>query len=344
MARRLWLIALSTLVLVAAGLTLAPAQAPEKVKVALHWNAPNAAFAHHYAAKKLGFYAAEGLDVELLALPGSVPAVTSVGAGEAQFGQAGSDAILVAMGKGAPLKAVWLLYQQNPTGVIALKKANVRTFADLKGKTVSTAVASPEGILLRARLREAGVDPDKGLSILNVAPAAKLSMMLAGQADASTGFMNFQLIQAQMQGHDATFLSFATEKTPLYGHAIFANAKFAAEKPEVVRRYLRATVEGLLWARDNVDKAVEMMVTWDPTVKVDRDFIKRDWTIQLASLIPSEVTARQGVGYMTDAGWTNLMDVLVEGGVLGARLDPSAVYTNALIPDNAKKWGAKAGG
>lgn len=320
--------------------TMTPAQTPERLKVALNWNAPNAGFVHHYAAKKMGFYAAEGLDVELLALPGSVPAVTSVAAGEAQLGQAGSDAILVGMDKGAALKVVWLLYQATPTGVIAPKKANVKSFADLRGKTVSTAVASPEGILLRARLREAGVDPNRDVTLLNVAPAAKLTMMLTGQADASTGFVNFQVIQAQMRGHDVTFLPFSTEKQPLYGHAIFTNEKFLAEKPDVIRRYLKATIAGLLWGRDNVDKAVDLVATWDPSVKIDPEFVKRDWAVQLTSLIPSELTAKQGVGYMTDAGWKNLIDVLADGGVIGSRLDPRKLYSNELIPANAKQWGA----
>ena len=322
-------------------LTLAPAaHAQEKLKIALNWNAPNAGFVHHYAAKKLGLYAAEGLDVELLALPGSVPAVTSVAAGDAQLGQAGADAILVGMSQGAPLKVVWLLYQATPTGVIAPKKNNIGTLADLRGKTVSTAVASPEGILLRARLREAGVNPDRDVTLLNVAPAAKLTMMLAGQSDASTGFVNFQMIQAQMQGHDVTFIPFSTEKQPLYGHAVFASEKFVKEKPDVVRRYLKATVAGLLWARDNVDKAVEMVATWDPSIRIDAEFVRRDWVVQLNSLISSELTAKQGVGHMSDAGWKNLIDVLLDGKLIGSRLDPKTVYTNELIPANAKQWGS----
>jgi NitT/TauT family transport system substrate-binding protein len=323
------------------GLAVMPAaHAQEKLKVSLNWNAPNAGFVHHYAAKKMGFYAAEGLDVELLALPGSVPAVTSVAAGEAQLGQAGADAILVGMGQGAPLKVVWLLYQATPTGVIAPKKNTIRTLADLRGKTVSTAVASPEGILLRARLREVGVDPDRDVTLLNVAPAAKLTMMLTGQSDASTGFVNFQMIQAQMQGHDVTFIPFSTEKQPLYGHAVFASEKFVKEKPDVIRRYLKATIAGLLWARDNVDKAVDLVATWDPSVKIDAEFVRRDWIVQLNSLISSELTAKQGVGHMSDAGWKNLIDVLFDGKLVSSRLDPKTVYTNELIPANAKQWGS----
>jgi hypothetical protein len=43
---------------------------------------------------------------------------------------------------------------------------------------------------------------------------------------------------------------------------------------------------------------------------------------------------------MSDAGWKNLIDVLLDGKLIGSRLDPRAVYTNELIPANAKQWGS----
>src|SRR5262249_48932709 len=154
----------------------------------LHWNAPTHELVAYYAATKFGFFKEQNLDVELLALPGSIPAVTAVSTGDAQIGQASSDAILVGLGGGAALKVVFLVFQQTPAGVIVFQNSGIRTFADLRGKTVSTSVASPEGIMLNARLRQSGVDPTGGLRILNVAPGAKLTMQLTGQAEASTGF------------------------------------------------------------------------------------------------------------------------------------------------------------
>jgi NitT/TauT family transport system substrate-binding protein len=313
-------------------------QGPDKIKVALHWNTPAHQFLQYYAAIKLGYYKEQNLDVELLPLAGSIPAVVSVSAGDAQIGQASSDAILVSFASGAHLKAVFLFYQQSPNGAIVFKSSGIKSFADLRGKTIATSVASPEGIMLNARLRELGIDPEKDIRILNVAPGAKLTMQLTGQADVSTGLADFQYIQAQMQGRQVDFLSFSTEAEPLYGHAIFVNTDWLATHQDATRRFLAATVRGMTWAHDNIDKAVEMVVQWDPSVNVPADFTRRGWQVNLSDLIRNNRTARDGIGRMEVAGWANLVKVLKDGGMLKSDVDPATVFTNDYIPPDAPKW------
>ena len=198
----------------------------------------------------------------------------SVSAGDAD--RAGEQRCHTRRYSGACLKAVFLFYQQSPNGAIVLKNSGIKSFADMRG-TVATSVASPEGIMLTARLRELGIDPEKDIRILNVAPGAKLTMQLTGQADVSTGLADFQYIQAQMQGREVDFLPFSTEAAPLYGHAIFVNADWLAMHQDAMRRFLAATVHGMTWAHDNIDQAVEMVVQWDPSVNVPADFTRRGW-------------------------------------------------------------------
>lgn len=316
----------------------ASAQPLEKIKVALHWNAPIHSFLHYYAAVKLGYYKEQGLDVELLPLAGSVPAVLSVSANDAQIGQASSDAILVSLASGAPLKAIFLLYQQTPNGVVVAKDSGIKSLADLRGKTVASSAASPEMIILNARLRELGINPEKDLQILNVAPAAKLTMQLNGQADASTGFADFQYIQAQLQGRKVDFLPFSTDDAPLFGHAIFANTDWLNKHQDAARRFLAATVRGLKWAHDNVPEAVKMVADWDPTVKADPEFIRRGWEVNLKDLIVNKRTSKYGVGNMETAGWANLIKILRDGGVMKGDVDPDKMFTNDYIPKDAPKW------
>jgi NitT/TauT family transport system substrate-binding protein len=222
--------------------------------------------------------------------------------------------------------------------VITFKESNIRGFADLKGKSISTSVASPEGIMLKARLKEVGLDAERDVRILNVAPGAKLTMQLNGQADTSTGFVNFQLIQAELAGRNVAFLPFSTPAEPLYGHAVFANATWLDRNPDDAKRFVAATVKGIAWARDNVDKAVDLVVTWDTSLNIDRNFIKRDWEAHLAQLMGSDLTARSGIGHMEQAGWANLARLLSEGGVVTGQVDPAAIFTNAFIPSDAPKW------
>ena len=327
------LIAIGTLI----GSSVGHAKEMEKLKFAFNWTSPIASFMQFYAAEKRGFYKREGLDVEFVGIPGSGPTVSAISSGAPPMGLAAGDPALVAISKGAPIKAIWLQYQQNPTGVITFTKSGIETFADLKGKTISTSASTPEGFALRTRLRGTGLDPDRDVTVMSVAPGAKLTTMLGGRSDASTGFRNFQFIQAQMKGHDVSFLPFATAERPLYQNSIFANTKFLAAKPDAVRRFLRASIDGLIWARNNVDEAIKLVTTWDPSLKTNADFTKRDWTAQLP-LYSSALTAKQGVGHMGDTGWKNVLDMLTEGGFIKGKLDPKDVYTNEFIPANAKNW------
>ena len=192
--------------------------------------------------------------------------------------------------------------------------------------------------MLNARLRQSGVDPAGDLRILNVAPGAKLTMQLTGQADASTGFLDFQYIQAQMAGRQVDFLPFSTKAEPLYGHAIFVNGIWMEKNPDATRRFVAATVRGLAWARDNVDKAVDLVVGWDPSVKIDPVFSKRGWEVELSDLVTNSFTAQKGIGQMETTGWANLVKMLKDGGVLKAQVEPGKIFTNAYIPEDAPKW------
>jgi ABC-type nitrate/sulfonate/bicarbonate transport system substrate-binding protein len=171
-----------------------------------------------------------------------------------------------------------------------------------------------------------------------VAPAAKLTMQLTGQADASTGLADFQYIQAQMQGRKVDFLPFSTDSAPLYGHAIFVNTNWLEKHQDAARRFIAATVRGMAWARDNIPEAVDLVVAWDPTVKVDPEFAKRGWEVNLNDLITNKRTASQGIGHMEVAGWANLIKMLKDGSVLKADVDPVKVFTNDYIPKDAPKW------
>ena len=157
-------------------------------------------------------------------------------------------------------------------------------------------------------------------------------MMLTGQADATAGFLNFQLIQAQMQGKEVSFLPFSTERAPLFGHAIVANSTWLANNTDQAKRFIRATTKGVIWSKDNFDKAVDMIVNWDTTLKIDRDLVRRDLAISLSDLTSGGLAKTVGLGHMDQAGWANLADVLEE------KIDSTSIFTNDLIPADVPKW------
>src|SRR6187397_1483990 len=101
----------------------------------LNWMAggPNAGFA---AAVAEGYYKDAGLDVTLVQGNGSGNTAQMVASGRAQLAYADAVAVMQLIAKGAPMKIVATVYQSNPNAVMALKKANIKSVGDLRGKKV----------------------------------------------------------------------------------------------------------------------------------------------------------------------------------------------------------------
>lgn len=114
----------------------APTDAPKvltPVKIALDWT-PNTNHTGLYAAKELGYYAEEGLDVQIVQ-PGAAGSDTMVTSGEAQFGISAQEALTLARLQDVPLVSIAAIIQHNTSGFAAPKDRNIKTPKDFEGKT-----------------------------------------------------------------------------------------------------------------------------------------------------------------------------------------------------------------
>lgn len=301
------------------------------VRLALHFNSPQASWIGIYVAEEEGYYADLGIDLEIQYLGGSTLAVQAVGAGRADIGLAAPDAVIAGVRQDLPLISVANHIQQDSTGVIVNGEAS--EFADLAGLTIATAQGTAESGMFQAALVNAGVVDD--VQVDYVESAAKCSMMIAGQADACTGFSYSQLVQAQLNGLDPSFLPFSTDEVPLPGAMIFATDSFVADSSDVVERFLQATFEGYAAADADREMAIALMGELNDTTDPEQLEISTGMVLDLTH---STRTEADGWGWMTDEVWENLMSQLVAGGVLDEAVDPAALYTNDLLPASAQAW------
>ncbi len=314
-----------------------PSEEPETVAfaLALHWTVPISDWVGIIAASELGFYTDEGLDVELRYQQGSGPVVQTTGAGDSEMGVAGSDSFLTARAENLPVTAVANHFQITPTGVLVPGDLALDSPEDLRGLTIASALASPEPAMLRGMLAGAGMDPESDVDLTFVDPQAKCTVVLAGQADACTGFVNFQAVQMEFEGAEPRFMSFSTPDRPMLGHVILANDTFLAENGDAVTRFLRATMRGYLYAAENVDEIVEMYVDLAP--ETDEAFLRAGIQESLP-LLSSPRTDEHGFGWMTDEAWQFLHDALLDGEVLPGSVDVSEIYTNDYLPEERMEW------
>lgn len=305
-----------------------PAQA-DSARVAFNWSTPLPDWTGPLLAREQGLYQDENLDLDFQFVRGSALSVQGVGSGDSQIGFAGAETFLNGVSEGLPLIAIGALFQTAPTGVIAFSEKGFSSLADLQGESISTAQESPEPALLLGQLAALGIERDD-VNLVNVDPQAKCTVMLAGRTDACTGFDNFQLVTARLEGHEVDFIPFSTEERPILGHVIFTTEDFAEENPDVLERFLLVTCQGYKAAEENPDELVSLWQS-DILPEDDPEYVRMAMEASHSHLV-GPATEEHGWGWMETRPFEVLQELLVDGEILKAPVPIEDVFTNEFLP------------
>lgn len=316
--------------ILASGLTIAAGvQAQTKLTFQLNWTAggPNAGFA---AAVGEGYYKDAGLDVTIVQGNGSGNTAQLVASGRAQLAYADAVTVSQLIAKGAPMKVVSTIYQSNPNQVSALKKANIRSPKDLAGKKVGVPAGSSQTTMLPLFFKANGLK-EADMTLVNMPPAAMVPSLLQGQVDAILGSMDAYQIQIEAQGAQTDNYRFADHGVPTVSTSIFASESFIKENPDVLRRFIAASLKGWSFALDNPAKTIQHVKAVFPDVN------EKLATAELAAITPLFCSGgAQYIGKAEDAQWTRTQALLSEVKLLPEGQDPKSYYTNDYLPSVAQ--------
>jgi NitT/TauT family transport system substrate-binding protein len=113
-------------------------------------------------AMKMGWFKQEGLDVEVVPLPGSTDCVKSVAAGQLLVTLPSVEPLAIGRPQGIKAKIYYTAYQTNGYGLAVPADSPIQKAAELKGKDIGvTKLASAGVIIARAQVAAAGLDPDR---------------------------------------------------------------------------------------------------------------------------------------------------------------------------------------
>ena len=309
-------------VVVAAGAALA---ANTPVTFQLNWMAggPNAGFA---AALAEGYYKDAGLDVTLVQGNGSGNTAQLVASGRAQLAYADAVAVSQLIAKGAPMKIVATVYQSNPNAVMALKKANIKSVKDLVGKKVGVPSGSSQTTMLPLLLKSNNLK-ESDINMIDMPVASMVPALLQGQVDAVLGSIDAYQIQAESQGAQLDVYRFADHGVPTVSTSIFASNSFLKENPEVVKKFIAASLKGWSFALDNPEKAVKDLKTVFPEMN------EKLAAAELAAITPLFCSGgAKYIGKAEDALWAKSQDLLSQVKLLPVGQDPKSYYTNDYLP------------
>jgi len=305
--------------------------AADKVIMRLNFT-PWAMHAQYFAGVAQGFYAQEGIDLEIRPPSGGQQSEVFIGTGREQFGIGNADSFIKARASGLPVVAIMADEPDNPYSLITLKKDGYSDPKEFKGKKISWFQANVKG-LLDPMLAYAKLTRDD-LEYVNVARGAEVQMLAAGQVDAMFGYSFGQGLTLEDRGFPTKVFALKDYGLKFYGTVIYTNEELLKSNPDLVKRYLRATLRSLAWTQDNMENAVSEVIKISP----DRD-LKLE-TKKLAIIYDLYKTPDYSVrfGLMNDAKWQSSIDILAGSGDLPKKPAASEMYTNSIIEslDEAK--------
>ena len=292
-----------------------------------------------YIAKDKGFFAAEGLEVEVIVTGGSGPDVQALLAGEVQFSYTPGTFAIRALHQGKPIQAVMTALNRCIINVAMHKEvAQARGIGPhtpveeklkaLKGlKLGATRVGALTYDLAYYFARKVGLEPQKDLTILGMgAGGALIAGLEQRKIDA---FLTATPVPetAVQRGHAILLVNNARGEFPDLKEFLMINVlvrpEFAKQNPELVRRMVRALVRANQWALDRSagevrDVLAKSLKGIDPAVLLEavenvRPAISRD-------------------GMTTDGMVKATLDVLEAGGLTRPRINLADVATNEYLP------------
>ena len=153
--------------------------------------------------------------------------------------------------------------------------------------------------------------------------------LLAGQVDAMLGYTEDQPVTVELQGHAVNRLALSDYGIEIYSTNIIANAAFLEENPDLVKRFLRASLRGWQHAVDHPDDAVAAYMAARP--ESDEEFNRANFKY-LIPLLQSADTRQFGLGAQTKAKWQQTQDILHSLGVIDQKVDLNLIFTTAFMP------------
>lgn len=323
------------------------AQAQTTVKVAWCARTVSSAAAPYAIATKLGWFAKDGIKVELVPMPGSTDCVKAVATKDVQYGLPSIEPLAIIRPQGVKIKNYYTAYQANIYGIAVPEDSPIKTFADLKGKKIGvTSMASAGVIVARALAKNNGFDPDKDVSIVVAGEAAQTAALLRGkQVDALSQF-DTQYALTENAGAKLRLLDAKDiEKFPSNG-LIALEERLANNRAEAVA-LAKGYAMGTVFAIANPEAAIRILWEVFPQTKSTgkseadamRDDVKtlearaRSWRLE-------SVGAKKW-GDNSVENYGAYIDFLVKNGVLKDKAVTTDLITNDLI-DDINKFDAKA--
>lgn len=293
----------------------------EKVTLTLNW-VPYGEHAPFYYGLQKGFYADEGIDLEIKPGNGSGTTIQAVAQDQTTFGWADTPPLLKAISSGMPVKSAGVFLQKGPASIEFLADENIKSIKDLKGKTVGGTPGDAMYATFPALLAANDMQPSD-VQVVNMDAANKIAQLAEGQVDAIMGFFHDQGPTIEKRtGKQVDHILFADSGLNLLGTGIVASNETLTGKKDLVGKFVRATQKSWAEAVKDADGAADAMVELAENEPPKEVLVEQ---LKLAEPLLQLDTAGQP-GVNTEEQWQGTIDLMTQYAALQNPGEPSTYW------------------
>ncbi len=302
------------------------ASAQDAVSLRLNWYLGGLHVPYYYG-KEMGFFKQEGIDLTINEGRGSGNTVQVVAAGSDTFGMADSSSLITTASKGAEVKSVMSLLNSTGFSVVSLASTGIKTPKDLEGKSFAVSPGDPLGQLFRALAAHNKLDMSK-IRFVQVDPAAKVVSVLEKKVDALLGGADDQYFLIKYKGQEPAALRYADHGANIVGMTILTTTSTIKNKPDLVRRFVKASVRSWEEAKKNPNAAVDAAMKVKPDL--NRQSTMDQMMVDFELLDSPNSKGRIGMGAQAD--WEQTISLLKQYRDLDTKEPWTTFHTNEFLP------------
>ncbi|MBI9017061.1 MAG: ABC transporter substrate-binding protein [Phycisphaerae bacterium] len=304
-----------SIILISAGMvygesSLPPRQKLDKVSMQLPWH-HEFQFAGYYAAQIKGYYAKEGLDVEIRDRNFNQYPIDAVLSGEADFGSSTSELIYLRM-QGKPVVALACIMQHSPLALVMRKDSGITTLEELIGKTIAMEGDYRDAEML-ATFKNEGIAIEK----MTIAKkTAGVEHLIDGSIDARMSYLSDQPFALREKGIEPQVIRPVNYGIDFYGDTLFTSQSQIKNHPERVRVFRRASLRGWEYAMENPEEIIDYIITKlyanSKTITQTRQQLMFAAEVMTNDLIHPTLVE---IGHMNPHRWRHIADTYAEIGM-----------------------------
>jgi len=285
---------------------------------------PDVQFAPMYVAIEKGYYRDAGLDVSMDYSMENDNTVL-VGTGNLTFAIVSGEQVLLARAQELPVIYVMAWYQQYPVGIVAKKSSGITTLADLRGKKIGLpGLYGANYIGGMALLDSAGLSgSDITFDSIGYNQVAALA---ADQDDAVIVYIANEPLQLEKQGIDYVLFK-TSDAVDLVANGLITNETTLKENPELVRKMVNATLQGIQYTIEHPDEAYEISKKYVENLATADEKVQKQILLNSIALYKTD-----HYGFSKPNAWENMQNLLVKMGLLAKPLVLAEAFTNEYLP------------